>query len=91
MENRALKPISLPTASIFDFNTLNMKGVNHIIGFDSSAVLLDTAYGRIMIEGNDLKIESLEKGSGDITVTGEIYGIRKEQDRKKGFFARIFS
>lgn len=77
--------------TITDMNCITMNGVEYIIGFDSACVALSTGMGRIIIEGKDMKIESLEKKDGQITVTGKISGVfMSEKKNESGILKRIF-
>ncbi len=77
--------------TITDMSRITLNGVEYIIGFDGTCVALATSMGRIMIEGKDLKIESLEKKEGLITVTGSIRGtFISEKNAEAGFLKRIF-
>lgn len=77
--------------TITDMSCIAMNGVEYIIGFDSSCVALSTAMGRIVIEGKDMKIESLEKKDGQIMVSGKISGVfMSEKKSESGILKRIF-
>ena len=78
--------------SMVNFKELRLNGVLDIIGFDEGLITLDSDFGRIYVEGIDMKIESLEKDGGNIFITGEIKGIFKEGEvkGKKGFFSKFF-
>ena len=71
--------------------SFSMEGVENIRGFDEGYVSLDTASGRITVEGSDLKIESLAKDSGCIFVSGNVSGVFiAGEEKKRGFFGRLF-
>ena len=53
-------------------NSLTLNGVSNIIGFDEGYVTLATTDGKIIIEGEGLKIESLSKQGGEINISGKI-------------------
>ncbi len=69
--------------------TLTISGIKDIIGFGDGEIMLDAEGGRITVEGDDLKIQSLTKEDGNILITGEITGIFRspESKKKRGFFA----
>ena len=48
--------------------------------------------GKIIIEGQGLKIENLSKDNGEILISGRISGVLYEEAKSspKGFLARIF-
>ncbi len=71
-------------------SSFSMEGVNDIRGFDDGYVSLDTVSGKISVEGNDLKIESLTKEGGTIYITGDVSGVFISSDeKKKGIFGRF--
>ena len=76
--------------NLSEWKSLKLNGVEDIAGFEESYVILDTRSGRIAVEGEELKIESLSRDSGEILICGQISGIFKsEREKKKGFLGRI--
>ena len=72
-----------------DWQTLNINGVEDIAGFDEGIVILETRLGRISVEGDGLKIESLTRDDGAVFIRGKISGIyRSEKEKKRGLFGR---
>ena len=68
-----------------------VNGVLNVQSFGEEYLTLNTAMGELTVEGNDLKIESLTKDSGEILIIGKINGIfYKEEKSDKGFFRKIF-
>lgn len=87
MEEKNLKQI----ITLTDGKLLTINGVNNILGFDEAVVLLETAKGKITVEGAELKIESLEKQGGNLIIRGEISGVyASSESHKKGIFSKIF-
>ena len=71
--------------------SVTLDGVKNVEGFDESYVSLSTVGGRVIIEGADLKIESLTKENGAIYITGKINGVYfNDEKAAKGVFARLF-
>ena len=71
--------------------SFSMEGVKDIRGFDEEYVSLDTACGRISVEGSELKIESLTKDSGSVFISGKISGVFiANEEKKRGIFGRFF-
>lgn len=71
--------------------SVKLDGVKNVEGFDEGYVSLSTELGRVVIEGEDLKIESLTKEDGIIYVTGKINGVYYSDDKPKhGVFSRLF-
>ncbi len=74
-----------------DKSRLEMNGVVSVESFDSTYVLLETGEGRIGVEGEGLKIESLLREGGEIEIIGRIGAIYYTESKKKsGVFSRIF-
>lgn len=73
-------------------NYLTMSGVEDIRGFDEGFVSLDTSSGRVSVEGENLRIESLTRDNGSICIRGNVTGVfcASVNKVKKGFFKRIF-
>ena len=74
-----------------DRHSLSITGVTNILGFDPDCVILETSLGRLTVEGEELKIESLDKSTGEITVRGRISGLYYSEEKpKKGVFKDLF-
>lgn len=70
---------------------LCLDGVVHVVGFDEDYVSLDTSLGRVVIEGEGMKIESLTRDDGVIRISGEISAVfYTEIKTKSGVLRRIF-
>ena len=72
-------------------NKINLTGIMNVMSFDESYVTLETSEGRICIEGEGLKIESLSQNGGEMQISGRVNGIFYTKDKKgKGTFFRLF-
>lgn len=79
------------TITIKDRNLLLADGVVDIEGFANDYMIINTKYGKLNVEGNNLKINDLVQNEGKITVRGEISGIFfKDETGTKGFFKKAF-
>ena len=70
---------------------LTLDRVRFVHRFDEEEVLLSGEDGRISVEGRDLKVESLNKDTGELIITGKIDGIYfsdKGAERGRGMFGR---
>ncbi len=56
-------------------HSLVLDTVKNILGFDESYVNVAIEEGRVVIEGSELKIESLTKNDGKLIVEGKISGV----------------
>ena len=87
MDNKVLKV----TLTVKDRKNVVLDGVNNIEGFDETYISLSTDLGRVVIEGRDLKVESLSKETATIQISGHINGVYYSEDKgaKKSIF-RLF-
>lgn len=77
--------------SIINCGTVILNGVDHIVGFDERSMILSCDFGRVIIEGEDMKVESLTKENGEICVNGKFKGVflseeKREENTLKKFF-----
>lgn len=69
---------------------LTVSAVEEILSFDEEELRLKTAMGPLLLRGSGLKVEHLDKSSGELAVRGEISELVYWQDReKRGFWARL--
>lgn len=80
------------TVTVILGSSFSMYGVEDIRGFDEGYVSLDTSSGKISVEGERLKIESLSKEDGHIYISGNVSGVfcDVEKNAKKGIMKRLF-
>lgn len=81
------------TLSLTDRKQMSLCGVREVISFDTQTVELETALGRMIIDGNDLKIGTLDTDSGIVELTGTVSAItyRDGEDvGRPGLFKRMF-
>ena len=71
---------------VTDRNTVTINRVLNVSSFDDDGILVKTECGNIVVEGESLTIENLEKSSGMILINGKIDGVFyiKEKARKRG-------
>ena len=70
---------------------LKLDRVRYVHRFDEEEVLLSGDDGRICVEGRELKVESLNKDTGELVITGKVDGIYfsdKGTERGRGMFGR---
>ncbi len=68
--------------SIMNCETVTLNGVDHIVGFDERCVILSCDFGRVVIEGEGMKIESLTKDGGEICINGKCKGVFLSEEKK---------
>ena len=68
---------------------LTVTGVEEIIGFDETTVVLRTDLGTLYIHGDGLQLKELSVDSGQTAVLGQINAMIYEQPRaRRGRFGR---
>ena len=75
-----------------DRKKLVLYGISDVVSFDDLSVVLDTAGGRLIINGEGLHIQKLSLDTGDVEVEGKVDEMIYEdgqQNQKKSFFGRI--
>ena len=69
---------------------LSVSGVQQVERFDEHVVILHTDMGQLTIKGQELHLDRLNTESGDVGITGSIYGMMyTNEGMKGGFFSRI--
>ena len=68
---------------------LTMTGVTEVVSFDDSAVVLRTALGTLLIQGQQLQLKTLSLDGGQVAVDGSICALTYEEPRQ-GFSWRRF-
>ena len=67
---------------------LTMTGVNEVVSFDDTAVVLRTALGTLTVHGQDLRLKTLSTEGGQVAVTGEVSALTYEEPREPGGWLR---
>ena len=71
------------TVHLYERKKAELDGINSILGFDEHYLALDTEFGKLIIEGDGLKVENLLSDSGKITLSGEISAMYYEKKKEK--------
>lgn len=58
--------------NLINRETMTVTGVNDVLAFDVSEVLLETGMGMLAIRGSDLHVNRLTLEKGEVDVTGKI-------------------
>ena len=88
MAKEEMKHTSL---NVRERNRLTLNGVSNIESFDDGYITLEIGEGRISVEGEGLKIESLCREGGEIQITGKINGVFYSDKKKlSGKFRGLF-
>ena len=71
--------------------TVTIDKVMHIVRFDEETLVIDTDGGRIILEGEELKVMSLDKENKKISITGKISGVfYSEESLSKRGIGKLF-
>lgn len=60
---------------IYDRKKAELTGISDVVGFTDTTVVATCKSGNISIEGSDLKIESFDSGTGNLSVSGTVNGL----------------
>lgn len=72
-------------------STLSVSGVNEVVSFDDSAVVMRTGMGLLTVHGQQLQLKNLSLEGGMVAVEGNIAALIYEDPRNdKGFLGRFF-
>ncbi len=85
---RSLPPHKL---TMEDCRELWMTGVEEVESFDEGEVAVRTARGVLYVRGESLKVDKLEKASGELHISGQVSSLDyAETGPRTGFLARLF-
>ena len=74
--------LTLPHKLVLNERTqLTMTGVHEVLNFDENAVVVQTDLGRLLIQGQDLKLKTLSPEGGQVRIEGNITAMQYEQSR----------
>ena len=69
---------------------LTLTGATEVVSFDESSVIIQTALGMLVIQGQQLQLKTLSENGGNVTVEGQITGLTYEEPRPVGgWFSRL--
>ena len=77
MEEKASHRLQLTERS-----KLTMTGVTEVVSFEENAVVLHTALGTLVIQGQELKLKTLSLEGGQVAVEGNISALIYEEPRQ---------
>ena len=70
---------------------LSMCGVTEVVSFDEDTVVLKTALGTLVIQGQNLRLKQLAPDGGQVAVEGNIGALHYEEPRNTGSWrSRLF-
>ena len=74
---------------------LSVSGVTDVISFDEESIVAQTDLGTLIIDGENLHVNKLNLEMGELTIDGEIAGIRYTDETqglksKSSFMGKLF-
>ena len=66
------RPTRPHTLRLEERGSLTVTAVEEVMSFDEGELRLRTAQGMLLVRGEGLKVEKLDKGSGELAVTGQV-------------------
>ena len=58
--------------TLLNRRTCNLTGINDVLSFDVSEIILETDQGMLMVKGNELHVNRLTLDKGEVDVEGKI-------------------
>ncbi len=88
MEKTVLRHTDL---NVKNRNKLTLNGVINVESFDEKYLSLSLEEGRVCVEGEELRIESLCRDNGEMEISGRINGVYYTENKKiKSRFSKLF-
>lgn len=82
--------------TLFNRQGLQVSGVMNVESFDAQEFVLQTAYGLLVIRGENLHIKTLNLENGIVAIEGMIFDLGyfdekvSPSEKAKGFFGKLF-
>ena len=73
-----------------DRRDLEIDGVDCILAFDDGYVAISTPDGRLVVEGEGLKVDNLSKSDGRIHIVGSVSAFYFSDGSKRSGLSKIF-
>ena len=91
VEDRAASSMRAQNIILESRKRLHISGVEEILRFDDTLVVMKTVLGELFVRGERLHVDALSVESGDLSVTGEISELGyAESAERSGFWSRLF-
>ena len=86
----AQQPLQLPhKLTLNQREDLTMTGVTEVVSFDDTAVVLETALGSLVVQGQGLQLKTLSVDGGQVAVEGHVSALLYEDPRQGGWLRRL--
>lgn len=89
-ENTSVQPRK-HAITIEDRKSVRISGISEVSSYDASGVVLESDWGRLVIQGAELHISSFDQTSGNLFLEGRIEALQYFERRSKteSFFSRL--
>lgn len=67
---------------------LTMTGVSEVVSFDETAVVLHTAQGTLLVQGEGLQLKNLSPDGGQVAISGKVAALSYQEPRPAGGWLR---
>ncbi len=90
-EGKQAAPLPAHKLTMDDCRSLWMTGVEEVESFDEELVAVRTSKGLLLVRGVSLKVDKLEKTSGELNISGQVTSLDYEDTSPRGgFWSRLF-
>lgn len=70
---------------------LSVSGVEEVVNFDEGQVSVQTVKGLLLVRGENLRVDKLEKSAGELTISGLVTDLAYEETGPgTGFWSKLF-
>lgn len=70
---------------------LTVSGVEEVVNFDETQIVVQTVKGLLLVRGENLRVDALEKSAGELRVSGLIIDLGYEETGPRGkLWSRLF-
>ena len=87
MEQERLMPHKL---TLNERKHLTVTGVTEVVSFDEESIVLRTARGTLVVQGQQLQLKTLSLEGGQVAVDGQISALIYEQPRESSLWQRLW-
>ena len=90
MNTEHTKHDKIHSVSLLNRQEMRIEGVEEVISFDDTAVVLTTALGNLTVHGQGLQLKNLSLDGGQVAVEGAVAALIYEEPRRSGGLRRFF-
>jgi len=72
-------------------NSLTVSGVEEVVNFDETQIAVQTVKGLLLVRGENLRVDALEKSAGELRVSGRVTDLGYEETEPgRKLWSRLF-